>query len=320
MAKISVIIPIYNVENYLEACLSSIVNQTFKDIEIICINDGSTDKSKNILNRYAKKDNRVIMINKKNEGLSIARNIGIDKATGEYIMFVDSDDTLEKECVEEVLKHTSNTQLCICKLKKHYNGIDNSANKKLEESTIKLRKNNFFKAYCQKTINGPVCKLYDRKIVKENNIKFIENLSLGEDLLFNLEYIKHINSIVILEKELYNYRLGNSNSLGQKYYPNMLWIQNKLMEKILEVFANVDEEILLAETLKYITTPLSNELRNSNINIIKRYFNMRKLAKSEYFQIEIKKRKSILKKWDYFLLKNKLYILYLIRRRVYKYE
>ncbi len=92
MPKVSIIVPVYNVEKYLSTCLDSLINQTLKDIEIICINDGSTDNSLNILNEYAQKDTRIIVINKENSGPGSCRNLGIEKATGEYIQFVDSDD------------------------------------------------------------------------------------------------------------------------------------------------------------------------------------------------------------------------------------
>lgn len=93
--KVSIIVPVYNVEKYLAKCLDSLVNQTLKDIEIICINDGSTDNSLEILNTYAQKDSRITIIDKKNEGVSAARNTGLNISKGEYIMFVDSDDYLE---------------------------------------------------------------------------------------------------------------------------------------------------------------------------------------------------------------------------------
>ena len=103
MALVSVIIPIYNVENYLERCLDSVINQTIKDIEIILVNDGSTDNSGAICNKYAEKDKRIIVINKKNGGLSDARNKGLDKASGKYIAFVDSDDFIHKDMLYKLV-------------------------------------------------------------------------------------------------------------------------------------------------------------------------------------------------------------------------
>lgn len=100
MAKVSIIIPVYNTENYLKKCLDSVVNQTLEDIEIICINDGSTDRSLGILNDYAQKYSKIIVINQENKGVSEARNEGIEKASGEYIMFLDSDDYFQPQACE----------------------------------------------------------------------------------------------------------------------------------------------------------------------------------------------------------------------------
>ena len=103
MPKISVIVPVYNVEKYLKECLDSIINQTFKDIEIICVNNGSTDSSCEILNEYAKNDNRIKIINSENIGVGNARNLGLQAVTGEYISFVDSDDFLNTDTYSNTL-------------------------------------------------------------------------------------------------------------------------------------------------------------------------------------------------------------------------
>ena len=102
MPKISVIIPVYNVERFLKKCLESVINQTLSDLEIICINDGSTDKSLSILNSFAQKDNRIIVINQDNQGQSCARNAGLSIATGKYIGFVDSDDWIDLDFYEKL--------------------------------------------------------------------------------------------------------------------------------------------------------------------------------------------------------------------------
>lgn len=108
MAKISIIVPVYNTEKFLEKCLNSLINQTLKDIEIICINDGSTDKSLQILEKFANKDKRIQIINQTNSGLSVARNIGIKKAKGEYIGFVDSDDWVDLNFFEQLYINVKN--------------------------------------------------------------------------------------------------------------------------------------------------------------------------------------------------------------------
>lgn len=105
MADVSVIIPVYNVEPYLERCLRSVVEQTFSDIEILCIDDGSTDHSLKILKKWVRKDSRITVFHKENGGISSARNLGIDNARSSYLLFVDSDDWIEKDTVESALAH-----------------------------------------------------------------------------------------------------------------------------------------------------------------------------------------------------------------------
>ena len=114
--KISVIVPVYNVEKYIKKCLDTIISQTFSDIEIICVNDGSTDSSRKILEEYKNKDSRIIIIDKKNGGLSSARNAGMKVAMGEYISFIDSDDWIEETMLEKLYNNmtTLNTDITIC--------------------------------------------------------------------------------------------------------------------------------------------------------------------------------------------------------------
>ena len=119
--KVSIIIPVYNVEQYLPKCLDSIINQTLKDIEIICINDGSTDNSLSILKEYASKDDRMIIIDKENKGQGIARNLGIKKAKGKYIGFVDPDDWVDIQMFEKMYNQAQklNSEIVICDLVKY---------------------------------------------------------------------------------------------------------------------------------------------------------------------------------------------------------
>ena len=112
MAKISVVVPVYNVEKYLKECIDSIINQTLEDIEIICVNDGSTDSSLEILNNFAEQDNRIKVITQSNQGLSAARNTGIKYANGEYISFIDSDDYIDTSLYETLVKYLPAEMIC----------------------------------------------------------------------------------------------------------------------------------------------------------------------------------------------------------------
>ena len=135
MTKISIIVPVYNVEKYLKECLDSLINQTLEDIEIICINDGSTDNSLAILEEYQKKDSRIKVFSQRNQGVSAARNLGIEKATGEYLTFLDSDDRLELNTCEILYKETiaKNSDFL-------FFGLVNDKNKKSDQRLVELLK------------------------------------------------------------------------------------------------------------------------------------------------------------------------------------
>ena len=186
--KVSVIIPVYNVENYLKECIDSVINQTLTDIEIICIDDGSTDGSTEILNEYASKgDNRIKVFYQQNSGVSATRNKGIDIAIGEYIKFVDSDDILHKDACK----------ICYSKAKE----LD--ADIVFHESTEDIV---FEKPLFNLFTPSSCFTLYRTKFIKDNNIRFNESTSYGEDQAFNLICSPKANKIVSISDHLYTYR------------------------------------------------------------------------------------------------------------------
>lgn len=212
MPKLSVIIPVYNVEEYLRMCLDSVVNQTLKDIEIICINDGSTDNSGKILDDYTQKDNRITVIHKKNKGVSVARNIGIDKATGEYLMFVDSDDLLTLAACETA-----------------YNTIaeDGSdmliyGHSTLNNGTVKTAKkyqldHHYSYTELSEITNDKlvhICKIYKKKFIQRNNIKFLKNCKTAEDIAFCWTCYLNKAKISEITKPLYIYRINPDGATG----------------------------------------------------------------------------------------------------------
>ena len=211
--KISIIIPVYNVEKYLQKCLDSVINQTYKNLEIICINDGSPDNSGKILDEYAKKDGRVIVIHQENAGVSVARNKGLEIASGEYIAFVDSDDWLEPECYElalNVLENDKEVDLV------GYNAdIINSRNDTNQD--LQRNKNWFTLPFVGKfelsqKIAIRMCGacwiyLFKASIIKNNKLKF-SNYKFSEDFLFIFEYFAFVKNIYFLDKNLYNYNLA----------------------------------------------------------------------------------------------------------------
>lgn len=212
MIKVSIIVPVYNVEKYLEKCLDSLINQTLKDIEIICVNDGSTDTSQKILEKYSKKDNRITIINQENAGLSVARNSGIDIAKGEYIGFVDSDDWVDLNFYEKL----------------YNSAIENDADIAVS-SIIRWRKYNqkYRIKYEDKIYQSleekvsacgipRICyvwnKLYKSHIVQ--NEHFTPNVYF-EDIIWLPNIIKQANKIVTVDGTNYYYR-ANNNSIVKK--------------------------------------------------------------------------------------------------------
>ena len=203
--KISVIIPVYNVERYLERCLDSIVSNSYEDLEIICINDGSTDNSYEILRKYAEKDTRICLINKKNGGVSSARNAGIKASNGEYIAFVDSDDWVHKEYFMYLFKliTESKADLAICGHKVTASYVEDEILEKGQFQYMNLGIEDFFRSNSIKRV--PWGKIYKRSLIKE--IQFAENVSLAEDLLFNIEVVcsRPKIKIAVSEEKLYYY-------------------------------------------------------------------------------------------------------------------
>ncbi|MED3939487.1 glycosyltransferase family 2 protein [Priestia megaterium] len=239
MPLLSIIIPVYKAELYLNQCIESILKQTFKDFELILINDGSPDNSGEICDKYAKKDARIRVVHKKNQGVSTARNLGIDISKGKYLMFSDADDYVEPTWCEEMynLVVNSDKSLVISGFCIHNNRKTNKLKTNINLSNLEnkstLKKKNFLNLYLKQMLNSPCNKIFISKLVKDNNIRFDESLSLGEDLLFNLEYLKKVDhDILIINKPLYNYILRNVESLDNKYYENLFEIYNKLYQEL----------------------------------------------------------------------------------------
>ncbi|WP_270568130.1 glycosyltransferase family 2 protein, partial [Clostridium beijerinckii] len=230
MPGVSIIIPVYNVQKYLKKCLESVIRQTMKDIEIIIINDGSIDNSLEICRQYSKNDKRIKLIDKKNEGVSKARNTGILHATGKYICFVDSDDWIESNMIENLYNFVlvNDSDFCMCNfIKENESKCDyvrsNLDKKVLNENEIKkhlliplIERDDNEKEHILARFRTPWGKLFKRDIIEKYNIRFKEDLIIGEDFLFNLDFLIHANKVIISDKFHYHY-INNTNSATMKY-------------------------------------------------------------------------------------------------------
>lgn len=228
--KISVIVPIYNAEKYMERCIESIRNQTLKDIEIILIDDGSSDRSREIIDRYAKDDDRIRVIYQENSGPSVARNKGINIARGKYIGFVDSDDYIEESMYEILynLVNKENVQVAMCSYKEVsvYNKTEKIIRPNLQDLKVYNKseiKNNIISTFAGNENYGFYSlwnKIYQRDWLLNLNIKMDENRDHGEDWWFNICLFSEMESYIFINKTLYNYININNNSLMSKYRHN----------------------------------------------------------------------------------------------------
>lgn len=298
--KISVIIPIYNVEKYIDRCIKSVVNQSYKNLEIILINDGSLDRSGDICDKWAKKDKRIKVIHQKNSGVSVARNIGLDNAKGEYITFVDADDYIELDYCEvlqyELNKNSVDIIYCNIFTNKH---ID--TNKTIKWSS-KEYDPVFKMTHC--FVWGA---LYKKEILQ--GIQFDKDLFVAEDSYFFIQAVKKSAYIAHVDKALYHYI----------YYPNSAFHGKFTLKKYTELESwnricslfEADKKIqkrckaALAKRCKIMVIRFardSNFTKEYRVKCIKEY---RKNAKYLIIHmIKNKKYKSLVKEILYFLFPN----------------
>lgn len=235
-ALITVIIPVYNVERYLERCLKSIITQTYNNIEIILIDDGSTDNCYNICEEYAKIDKRIIIIHKKNEGVSAARNDGLNIAKGEYITFVDADDYVDKEYIEQLYKEceSCNSDISIIgtnDINEQGQLINKSRRIKKEWNREEAIKQLMVEKYYTCVIWG---KMYKKYLF--NNIRFNTNIRIAEDLDVLSKIILKCDKVTINTRmRLYYYEIRNNSAIHKEYgreFKKEIEICQEMIEKI----------------------------------------------------------------------------------------
>ncbi|EOA7298807.1 hypothetical protein CU026_0105 [Enterococcus faecium] len=216
---ISVIVPIYNKQDYLSKCIETILNQSYSNLEIILVNDGSTDLSEQICIEFSRNDRRIKYLKTKNNGVSEARNIGISISKGKKILFVDADDYLSKDYVESFVKYSEYFIIS--------GYIQNQ--KKVMPTPQKLSYIDTINNYgnLSNFLNTPYCKMYDSTIIKENDLKFNKKIRYGEDLDFNLKYLSKVEDVFFLPKALYNI-VESPNGLSRITINNMWEYQSEI--------------------------------------------------------------------------------------------
>ena len=270
---ISIIIPVYNSEKYIKRCLDSIVTQSYKNIEIIVIDDGSTDDSKNICENYSKIDSRIKVINKKNEGVSSARNDGIKNANGEYLMFVDADDWLEKDAI--MILYSALNEFNVDIVRGNFYCNNDKGNFRIEKfnkyKNIKVKGND--KLLKVEIINDLLLGkikayvwllLIKKNILLKNKILFNTKISFMEDLIFYISLFSTNNiSFYMLDKDIYCYYFNNNSA-------------TKSQKKIIQNIENVLKVNKIIQEILYNSKMFDNETKSkmctTNFNIILNYY------------------------------------------------
>lgn len=211
--KVSVIVPVYNVEDYIEKCVKSLMNQTYDNIEIILVDDGSPDRSPLIIDNLAKTDSRVHAIHQQNKGVSVARNTGLEHASGDYIMFVDGDDWVDSDYVSYFVELVKGTKTLIGMSKNNYSVSKTvTAEKKYTVEAEKAIEWIYYDEIFVAVWN----KIYSRKLLVDNKISFDSSIWFGEGMLFNIQCLQYVDTVAVGEKAVYH-QTYNPNSAMRKF-------------------------------------------------------------------------------------------------------
>lgn len=248
MPKLSIIIPIYNAENTLARCLESILNQSFSDYELLLVNDGSTDSSLNICRQYSEDDLRIRILDKANGGVSSARNLGLDHAQSEWVLFVDADDYLLDNSLQSFLEEPNNVDLIVGAAEFSISKLVRG----LSISQIVYRVDSELKYWLQDNITHPLlsapwAKFFRRNIIECYRLRFDEALSFGEDSVFVKEYLLYISSVKVSPELIYYY-----NDIGDNIYKKY----NKSFGSIMYYFQMTKERLRNLEQRYKISFPL----------------------------------------------------------------
>ena len=307
---VSIIVPMYNSEKYIVRCIDSLLEQSYENIEIIVVDDGSSDNGVDIIKKYS--DNRINIYQKKNEGVSATRNFGIEKSNGDFLLFVDSDDYVSKDIVEIMVDKIKNiNSMVFCNNDEIWS---NRVEKRIlfTGDNVQLDKTNVLRVIASGKA-GLVCsKLVSNRVIKENNIMFDKNLKVGEDQLFFLKVAQYTKEFKYVNKSLYFYDRTNENSATIKYQNRLYNNFSYLQEEIIKIFnnnklnSNEDIELLNNKQITIVWTCINNEVNgirklgikntinnivnilNSSKNNIKKIDNKNKIGNLIYKSVKSK--------------------------------
>ena len=260
--EVSVIVPVYNSEGKLDTCIKSLLNQSFKNIEIILVNDGSIDRSGEICDNYARLDNRISVFHKENGGVSSARNLGIDKSSGKYIMFCDSDDWMEYDCIEvlynKIIKVDADIIYSGVYREEYYNDV--KVKDKISGVSQEIYLNiselyNYFE-YIINSIESPFlspwAKLYRSEIIKENKLYFDEEMVCLEDFHFNLQFLQNSKTIYLSKYIKYHYiGIRGKGGIQNRNKNNLTYEVSNIYKELNKLLSNYKKSESLENFLTY---------------------------------------------------------------------
>lgn len=319
---VSIVIPVYNGEIFIERCIKSVLNQEYNNLEIIIVDDGSIDGTALICKKYVSLDNRIKYYKKENGGVSKARNFGIYKSTGKYIIFVDADDELYFDCINKMYLNIKNTNADII-IGSYYSYRRTKIKKKQIYDFCIMNQSDFVDNFDQiiSMIVTPWGKLYKSEIIKDNNIYFNEKMSIGEDNCFNIRYFFKCNNICTINEVVYKYYLGG-NATTQIYHENI----NKMYKTLF-----IEYKVLFGENidlLKRLASDLYEAIIDHYIFFCKKNTAIKKLEETfelftdekKYLDIKLNKNETyaVLDKnfSDFYKLYYKRKYFYFIKRRI----
>lgn len=308
MNKISIVVPVYNVENYIDRCIESIINQTYKNIEIILVDDGSKDNSGKICDKYANRDKRIKVVHKLNGGLSSARNAGLDVCSGEYVGFVDGDDWIEKNMYEILISmiKKGKSEIAICG---HREVIQNEkVRPAIQMKNIFLDKNELWEEVFGDLNVASWNKLYKKEII--GNLRFPLNIIHGEDLIFNLQYLVKCKSGVLNKTKCYNYLKRRNSITSSKFSKNKIY-EVMVKDKALEIVKR-ENESQIKNAQKYCFRARMNIIRSITYEEVENEYGMYMTEYKNYIKNNYKLVKKNLKlkeiiEYYIFLYNYKLY-------------
>lgn len=310
---VSIVIPSYNVEKYVMRAIESCIKQTYKKIEILVVDDGSTDNTFSVCTEYSRKDSRIRVIRKENGGVSSARNLALQETTGDYVIFLDSDDWLECNAVEKLLELTSQHNKLFAMCDRYWVSYDKNGNtttvypaKRIPDLTTQREEALINVGTGKYNLQSACYKLFDCNIIRENRMRFNEELHYGEDGLFVFSYLKHVDGIVYTSEPLWNIldREGsatkssfnsrmmttpNSVKVMLSFPDNSIQVQNALELYLVQRIETVLKCAIESDRKKYLPqiNTLKEEIRKHSGYILKSSVSLREkinFIKYTYFR------------------------------------